>query len=56
MNKNVRFKINKDNKIVVLFTKAKNIFLKKDRAFRMLKKGSSIKEPVINSKIHRSIK
>ena len=56
MKKNIRYKAYKDNKIIALYTNIKNKLLKSNRAFNMLKKGSNINEPVINSKIHRSIK
>ena len=57
MANGVKYKINRDNKIIALFTKFKKLFLhKNNRAFRMLKKGSSTRESIINSKVHRSIK
>ena len=57
MANGVKYKINRDNKIIILFTKFKKmLFSKNNRAFRMLKKGSSTREPIINSKVHRSIK
>lgn len=56
MKKNIKYKTYKENKIKVLLTKTKRLFKKNDRAFNMLKKGLETKEPVINSRIHRSIK
>lgn len=54
MKKNkVRYKLH-ESKVKALLTNAKKLF-KSNRAFNMLKKGKTGK-PVINSKIHRSIK
>lgn len=55
MKKNkIKYKLH-ESKIKALLTSAKKIFKKKDRAFNMLKREKN-NEPVINSKIHRSIK
>ena len=48
-------KLYRDNKFVVLLDHLKSI-IGRQRAFKMLQKGINRNEPIINSKIHRSIK
>ena len=55
-NNKLKYKTYKQSKIKALLTSAKKLFKNNNRGFTMLKKGSNEKQPVINSKIHRSIK
>lgn len=58
MKKKGKYKLNKDNKkiSIILLENIKKKLFNKSRAFNMLKKGTNTNEPVIGSKIHKSIK
>ena len=50
-------KLSKESRMVTLIVSAKSrIFNGRKRAFKLLRKGIKENEPVINSKVHRSIK
>lgn len=48
-------KLYKDSKCVVLIEQLK-LKIGNRRAYKLLQKGINRKEPIVNSKIHRSIK